>query len=108
MGTKLNLYRIIMRIITEKRIRDFFASHPNAEPTFTEWIKEVRKANWTTPNDLRNMFPAASILPNNRAVFRLGGGSYRLIVVVHYNRGRLFIRFVGTHAEYDKIDPHNV
>ena len=97
-----------MRIITEKRIREFFTSHPNAEPTFVEWIKLVRKAKWETPNDLRAMFPSASVLPNNRAVFRLGGGSYRLVVVVHYDKGRLFVRFVGTHAEYDKIDPQTI
>jgi len=97
-----------MRIITEKRIRDFFLSHPNAEPTFTEWIKEVRKATWQTPNELRDMYPAASILPGNRAVFRLGGGSYRLVVVIHYDKGRLFVRFVGTHADYDKIDPETI
>ncbi|MEL6672596.1 MAG: type II toxin-antitoxin system HigB family toxin [Bacteroidota bacterium] len=97
-----------MRIITERRIREFFRHHPNAEPAFTEWIREVRQANWQTPQQLRNLYPSASILPNNRAVFRLGGGQYRLIVVIHYNKGRLFIRFVGTHAEYDKIDPLTV
>lgn len=97
-----------MRIITERRIRDFFHDHPNAEPTFTEWIRAVRSADWHSPNDLRTDYPSASILPNNRAVFRLGGGSYRLIVVIHYNRGILYVRFVGTHAEYDRIDPHTI
>lgn len=107
MGTFSNIFRI-MWIITEKRIREFFQTHPNAEPTFTEWIKEVRQAHWQTPNELRDMYPAASILPNNRAIFRLGGGNYRLVVVIHYDKGRLFVRFVGTHAEYDKIDPNTI
>lgn len=97
-----------MRIISTRTIRDFFHRHPNAEPTFMEWIRSVRRARWMTPNDLRSDYPTASILPNNRAVFRLGGGKYRLIVVIHYNRGIVFVRFVGTHAEYDKIDPNTV
>ena len=94
-----------MRIISTRRIKDFCLSHPNAEPTCMEWIREVRSAHWQTPNDLRNLYPTASILPGNRAVFRLGGGNYRLIVVIHYQSEIVFIRFIGTHANYDKIDP---
>jgi len=76
-----------MRIISTRVIKDFFRDHPNAEPTFLEWIRAVQEVKWETPTDLRNTYPTASILPNNRAVFRLGGGKYRLIVVIHYNRG---------------------
>ncbi|MEL7533897.1 MAG: type II toxin-antitoxin system HigB family toxin [Bacteroidota bacterium] len=94
-----------MRIISTKVIKDFYFDHPNAEPTLTEWIREVRQAIWETPNQLRQLYPTASILPGNRAVFRLGGGKYRLIVVIHYNRQIVYIRFIGTHAEYDRIDP---
>ncbi|MEO1382663.1 MAG: type II toxin-antitoxin system HigB family toxin [Bacteroidota bacterium] len=97
-----------MRIISTRRIRDFCLTHPNAEPTFNEWIREVRHAEWENPNQLRNLYPSASILPNNRAVFRLGGGKYRLVVVIHYDRGIVYIRFIGTHAEYDKIDANTI
>lgn len=97
-----------MRIITEKRIRDFYESHPNARPACTEWIKEVRRVDWESPAELRQLHPSASILANNRAVFRIGGNKYRIIVVIHYNMGRVYVRFIGTHAEYDKIDPNDV
>lgn len=97
-----------MRIISTRRIKDFCLNHPNATPSCTEWIREVRHAAWQSPTELRRIYPRASILPNNRAVFRLGGGRYRLVVVIHYNRGIVFIRFIGTHAEYDKIDANTI
>ncbi|MEL6699969.1 MAG: type II toxin-antitoxin system HigB family toxin [Bacteroidota bacterium] len=97
-----------MRIISTRRIKDFCLTHPNAESTCTEWIREVRQAEWENPNQLKNLYPSASILPKNRAVFRLGGGNYRLIVVIHYDRGIVYIRFIGTHAEYDKIDANTI
>ena len=70
--------------------------------------KVVQKAEWEAPIDLKTDYPTASILPGNRAVFRLGGGKYRLIVVIHYNMGIVFVRFIGTHAEYDKIDANTI
>lgn len=97
-----------MRIISTRTIKDFFQDHSNAEPTLMEWIRAVRKASWETPQELRNDYPSASILPENRVVFRLGGGNYRLITSIHYNRGIVFVRFIGTHSEYDKIDPKTI
>ncbi len=97
-----------MRIISTRVIKEFIRDHPNAKPSFMEWIRVVRNAKWESPADVRADYPSASILSDNRVVFRLGGGNYRMVVVIHYNRGIVYIRFVGTHAEYDKIDPNTV
>jgi len=64
----------------------------------------VKAADWSRPIDLKAVFRSADILPNNRAVFNIGGNKYRLVVAVHYRGKRVFVRFIGTHAEYDRID----
>lgn len=68
----------------------------------------VRAADWSKPTDVKAMFRSADILPNDRVVFNIGGNKYRLIVAVHYRARRVFIRFIGTHAEYDKVDAVSV
>ena len=68
------------------------------------WVYVVKAAEWSKPTDVKEMFHSADILANDRAVFNIGGNKYRLIVAVHYRGMRVFIRFIGTHAEYDKID----
>jgi len=68
------------------------------------WYADTRKANWTKPTDITSTYRTASVLPNNRIVFNIGGNKYRLVVVVHYDSGVVYVRFVGTHQEYDRID----
>jgi mRNA interferase HigB len=64
----------------------------------------VKAADWSRPIDLKEVFGSADILPNDRVVFNIGGNKYRLVVAVHYRGKRVFVRFIGTHAEYDRID----
>lgn len=64
----------------------------------------VKAADWSKPTDIKDMFRSADILANDRVVFNIGGNKYRLVVAVHYRGRRVYIRFVGTHAEYDRID----
>ena len=64
----------------------------------------MRAANWSKPTDIKEVFRSADILPNDRVVFNIGGNKYRLVVSVHYRGKRVFVRFIGIHAEYDKID----
>ena len=68
----------------------------------------VRAADWSRPTDIKEMFRSADILANDRVVFNIGGNKYRLIVAVHYRGKRVFIRFIGTHAEYEKIEAMTV
>ena len=76
----------------------------DAELPLRTWVQVVRSADWSRPTDVKAMFRSADILANDRVVFNIGGNKYRLITTVHYRGKRVFIRFIGTHAEYDKID----
>ncbi len=97
-----------MRIIALRTLRDFWERHADAEQPLRAWYHDVAQAHWNTPNDIKAVYRNASILGNNRVVFNIGGNNYRLIVANHYNRGIVYIRFVGTHKEYDSIDAENI
>ena len=97
-----------MRIIALGRLRDYWRKHPQAEKPLRNWYAEASRASWRTPADIKVAHRNASFLAGNRVVFNIKGNDYRLIVAVHYNRGRMFIRFVGTHDEYDRIDPETI
>ena len=93
-----------MRIISRKRLREFWEKHTDAQQALQAWYADVKQADWQTPADIKNVYRNASIVANNRAIFNIKGNKYRLIVVVQYQYGIVYIRFVGTHQEYDKID----
>lgn len=93
-----------MRIIARKTLRCFYETHADAKSALEAWFHEAEAAEWDDPQDIKKRYPSADILPGNRVVFNIKGNTYRLIVKIHYNTGIVFIRFVGTHAEYDKID----
>ena len=93
-----------MRVIARKTLRDFYEIHTDAKSALEAWFHEVAAAKWGGPNEIKKRYPSADILPGNRAVFNIKGNTYRLIVKIHYNTGIVFVRFVGTHAEYDKVD----
>jgi len=89
-------------------LRKYRITNPNSKGVLEARYKVVRSVDWETPNDLIQMFPKASILPNKRVVFRLKGNEYRLIAIVDYSFKKVFIRFIGTHAQYDKINANNI
>jgi mRNA interferase HigB len=94
-----------VRIFNRSALVDFWTKHPDAEQPLRAWFQEVEKASWQTTADVRNRYASASFLPGDRVVFNIGGNKFRLVVAVKY--GPLFcvyIRFLGTHAEYDRID----
>jgi mRNA interferase HigB len=97
-----------MRIIALSTLREFWTRHPQAETPLRVWHAEASRADWQSPADIKLAHRNVSFLANNRVVFNIKGNSYRLVTAVHYNRGRMFIRFVGTHAEYDRVDPATV
>jgi mRNA interferase HigB len=97
-----------MRVISRKALVDFWARHANAEQSLKSWFSEAEKARWLTPDDIKHLYPTASFLADNRVIFKLKGNTYRLIVKINYDYGQVFIRFVGTHAEYDKIDANSI
>lgn len=93
-----------MHIISRKTLSDFWANVPETEQPLKSWFAEVQKAEWKNPSDIKEKYRSASILKNNRVVFNICGNKYRLIVRINYGSKTVFIRFVGTHSEYDKID----
>lgn len=93
-----------MHIVSLKTLRTFWKKHPEAEQSLRSWHTIAKNAEWRTPVDIRADYGSASFVGNNRVVFNIKGNDYRLIVLAEYQKGRLFVRFVGTHAEYDRID----
>jgi mRNA interferase HigB len=93
-----------MRIIARSTLRAFAARHPQARQPLDDWYKFAVHVVWQTPADVKLHFRSADILPDNRVVFNLGGNDYRLVVKIEYRFQTIYIRFVGTHAEYDRID----
>ncbi len=97
-----------MRIVAVKTLRTFWELHRDVENDLKAWAAEAEEARWTTPQDIRDRYRTADVLPGNRVVFNIKGNHYRLIVQIHYNTGFVFIRFVGTHKEYDRIDAEKI
>jgi len=93
-----------MRIIALKALRQYWEKHPDVRPALEAWYHDVLHASWFTPSDITATYRTASIVGSDRVIFNIKGNQYRLVVVVQYQWGIVYIRFIGTHAEYDRID----
>ncbi|MBK8177215.1 MAG: type II toxin-antitoxin system HigB family toxin [Rhodospirillales bacterium] len=96
-----------MRVITGRRLQAHWEQRGRAdsEGPLRAWYAEAKKAGWRTSADIKAKFASASFIADNRVVFNIGGNKYRLVVHVNYEIGVVLVKFVGTHAEYDAIDP---
>jgi mRNA interferase HigB len=100
-----------MRVIAKRTLREFWESTPkyaDAEDPLRSWYREAKQAVWQTPADVKEQYRNASILKNNRTVFNIAGNKYRLVVEINYPAQIIFIRFIGTHQDYDSIDVETV
>ena len=97
-----------MRIIAKRALRVFWERHPQAKGPLEAWHQEVARAEWAHPSAVKAQFNSASLLPDNRVVFNIGGNKYRLVVKINYAFHIMYIRFVGSHREYDQIDVSSV
>lgn len=97
-----------MRVIALSTLRECWQKHPDAEVPLRAWYAIVRRALWRRPAEVKAAYRSASFAANNRVIFNIKGNDYRVVVAVHYNRGLMFLRFVGTHREYDNIDAATV
>jgi len=97
-----------VRIISIASLKQFRETHNQAEQPLKAWVDEVKQAQWKTPQDIKDKYRSADFLSTNRVVFNIKGNDYRLIVAVAYRFQAVYIKFVGTHAEYDKIDADTV
>lgn len=97
-----------MRIISKKILRDFWEGHSDAEQSLKAWHAKVKLAEWKTSSDIKTDYRNASFVANNRVIFNIKGNTYRLVAAVNYDFGIIYIRFVGSHKEYDKIDADTI
>lgn len=103
MSTYLYLL-LLMRIIAKSTLREYWEKHANCRKELEEWYAIAYKAEWTSPRAVKQTFPKASIVGNNRVVFDIAGGNFRLVVKFAYRMQIGYIRFIGTHQQYDKIN----
>ena len=97
-----------MRVISRKMIRLYWERRPEAEQELKAWFAEAMAATWRNPSELKAKYGNASILQNGRVVFNICGNKQRLIVWIHYRFQIVYIRFIGTHQEYDKINAQEI
>ena len=97
-----------MRVISVKRLKVFWSKHPAGKSRLEAWFAEAKKSKWRTPDDIRKKYKTASLLKNNRVVFRIKGNEYRLVAAIRYDLQIVFIRFIGTHSEYDRINAKEI
>lgn len=97
-----------MHIIRPERLEAFWAKHPKAEGPLRSWYDTADAARWQSPDEVKATYGTASILKGGRVVFDIGGNKYRLVAKIRFDTKIVFVRFVGTHAEYDRIDANTV
>jgi mRNA interferase HigB len=97
-----------VRIITLRTLKKFWQEKPEAEKAIRAWHAEVKAANWQRPADIKAQYRSASIFQNSRVVFNICGNKYRLIVHINYKISIIYIRFIGTHKEYDAINAEEI
>ena len=97
-----------MRIIAIKNLHDFWKTHPEAKAPLEAWVVEARHATWKNAHDIKIKYRNASLVGNKHVVFNIKGNDYRLIVAVAYRFGAVYITFIGTHKEYDKVNAATV
>lgn len=96
------------RIFAKSTLREYWEKHPDTEQYFKTWFDTATGSDWRTPGDVKKTYASASILKDSRIVFNIKGNSYRLVTKFHYEKQWIFIRFIGTHQEYDKIDANSI
>ena len=97
-----------MHVISRRKLVEFWEANPETKKPLQTWLSVAKAVKWKSPADVRTIDPKASIISNNPVVFDILGGRYRLVVAIRYSSGVVFIRFVGTHSDYDKIDAERV
>lgn len=101
-------YDKMMRIIARSTLREFWEVHTDVEQALRAWIDDVAQVDWQSPADIKSIYANASFIANNRVVFNIKGNKYRLIVHIRYDISIIFIRFVGSRGEYDKINADTI
>ena len=97
-----------MRVIAKKILREFWEKHSDSREQLKSWFQETSDSQWKGPKEIKKEYPSASFLADNRVVFNIKGNNFRLIVKINYDYQMVWIRFIGTHAEYDKKNANEI
>ncbi len=97
-----------MHVVKKKTLQDFWRTHPASEIPLRAWLKDAERAEWRTMHDIKAYARTADVIADNRVVFNIGGNKFRLVVLCLLAKGRLYIRFVGRHAQCDRIDARRI
>jgi len=97
-----------MHVISRKPLLNYWRAHPVVEGPLKAWFKEAEHATWKSYIDVNERYPSASLLADDRVVFNIKGNDYRLVVKINYSIGVIYIRFIGSHAEYNQIDAEKI
>jgi mRNA interferase HigB len=92
-----------MVIITKSKLHEFAAIHSDAEDSLDEWYRKTKNASWSNIQEVKETFNSVDYVGNSRFVFNIRGNRYRIVAMIHFNKRTLYIRFIGTHSEYDNI-----
>lgn len=93
-----------MKVVSHRKLVEFYQKHPDSKSSIENWYLQVRSANWSCFNDVKIFSNSVDAIGNQRYVFNLKGNHFRIVVVIQFTHGYVYIRFVGTHTEYDKIN----
>jgi mRNA interferase HigB len=97
-----------MHIVAVRYLKAFWEKNPDSEQSLKSWVDEAKKANWSQPAQIKEQYRSASILKNKRVVFNIKGNDYRLVASVAYHYQAVYVKFIGTHKEYDAIDAETI
>lgn len=95
-------------MIARRTLREFWVVHPSAEQPLRAWFSEATAGSWDSPQSIKDRYRHASFVGDNRVVFNIGGNKFRLITHVNYEFGIVYIKYVGTHADYNRVNPETV
>ena len=105
MGTH---YIISVHIVSKKKLRDYCNKHKETKSQLEAWYHEVKNAEWKNSQEIKEKYASASIIGDNRVVFNIKGNKYRLVTKINYKMKNVYLRFFGTHKEYDKINAEEI
>ena len=97
-----------MRIVAKSTLRDYWLKNKETEQTLLSWYKVAKKAKWSNFNEVQQQFGTCKVVGNDRIVFKIKGNNYRLIVKISFENQLIWIRFIGTHSEYDLINAKEI
>ncbi|MDP1912822.1 type II toxin-antitoxin system HigB family toxin [Brevundimonas sp.] len=97
-----------MNVVAKRTLQAFWTIHPQAQGPLISWYAHASKAEWRTPQDIKDDFRSVDFVGDNRVIFDVGGDNYRLVARISYIYKQVLVKFVGTHKEYDKINPETI